>query len=165
MLKKLVLAAVVVAALTAGAGSAAAADGARGQTLAFAVADVQPGPPTADCPLFTLTFRLVPFGGGPAGTGFSCVQSMVGCDPFVVGCTQIVHAIFTLNLAAGSITADMRLRETFIAENRATTLDLGRITSGTGAYAGATGFLVGGGLITFTPTGIDARIVLIAHIL
>jgi hypothetical protein len=42
-------------------------------------------------------------------------------------------------------------------------LAAGRITSGTGAYAGADGSIVGGGIATFTPTGVDARIVYVVR--
>src|SRR5207302_1799602 len=97
--------------------------------------------------------------GAPAGNGTSCILSTTGCDPFFVGCHQVTKAIFTFNLARGSVSAPMTLHETFVTDSSVLQLGAGRISSGTGAFAGAHGSIVGGGLVTFTATGVDSRLV------
>lgn len=161
MTKKLALALMAVATLAAGAGTAAAADRDERHTLTLAIENVQIGEPTADCPaatLFAISFSLVSVAGETVGDGVACVQSLAGCDPFVVGCSQVAQSVFVFHLPGGSITADMTLHETFLTESTILQIAFGRITSGTGVYAGATGRIFGGGLATFAATGVVPRL-------
>ena len=66
--------------------------------------------------------------------------------------TQKVTALVTLE-RGGPLTFRAAFRETFVSENTIVQIVHGRVTSGTGVYAGARGRLLGGGTATFLPDG------------
>jgi hypothetical protein len=155
-----VLAGIVCAlALTAGA---AHADGGDRETITFSVQNVGP----ADCPeaLFGLSFDLVSPAGNALGTGTSCVRSIDGCEPFVAGCRQTVHAVFTLDFGRGSLTVPMKLREVWPTESSLTQRGTGRIAGGTGDFVDARGRVKGGGALAFTEQGLASEVVYTVHL-
>jgi hypothetical protein len=87
------------------------------------------------------------------GTGQTCIASPDGCDPFVAYCRQTVRSTLTLDLARGSLTVPLRLLEIRPTENSFIQLGAGRVSSGTGAYASATGRVAGGGAGSFDEQG------------
>lgn len=157
-----VLAALACAlALTAGS---AQANGGDGSTIVFGVQNV--GDASAACPgaWFGLSFDMVSPDGGLLGTGRTCVESIVGCFPFVVGCEQTVRATFILDFAGGSLTVPMRLHELFVTDSSLTQRGMGRIAAGTGDFADARGRLKGGGTATFTEQGVVADLVYVVRL-
>jgi hypothetical protein len=148
------LAALVIALLCAAVIGAGSAHAAPPNVLVVGYEDIAFGPPTAECPLFTVTFTVVSASGERLGTGTSCVQRISGnCDPLRVGCRQTVDTVFTFHLRAGSITVRTVLLEFGTSENSLFEVASGRITSGTGAFEGKGGALVGAGSLTFNPDG------------
>jgi hypothetical protein len=101
------------------------------------------------CPGGLITFSVLSLSGEALGSGTSCVQSINGCEPFAVGCKQNVHAILTFTFSEGSVTVDTTLKERFISETALEQRARGQVTSGTGAYAGASGRLHGEGTLDF----------------
>ena len=87
--------------------------------------------------------------GRPLGTGQTCIASIEGCDPFTPFCRQVVNATLTFYLARGSLTVAARLVEIHPTESSFIQFGRGEVSAGTGAYAGATGHLTGGGAGSF----------------
>ena len=101
------------------------------------------------CPGGLISFDLLSPTGEPLGSGTSCVQSFEGCEPFVVGCKQRVHAIFTFAFSEGSVIVDATLKERFISDTALEQRARGKVTGGTAAYANARGRLRGEGTLDF----------------
>jgi hypothetical protein len=161
--KTVVLAVVaVLAGFASSAGPAGARDAQR-QVVAFSVQNL--GDASAACPdaLFGLSFDMVGPGGSALGTGRSCVRSLTGCE-FAAGCKARVRATFVLDLACGSITARMALRETWSTDALVIQRGEGSIVSGTGAFAGARGSVEGAGVIEFGETGASPLLVYVVRV-
>jgi hypothetical protein len=133
-------------ALTAGT---AGADAGKRSLIVFTVQNI--GDASAACPgsLFGLSFEMV-LGRAKLGTGLSCVRSVEGCA--TAGCRQTINTTFTLTFARGTLTAPMVLEELFLTDTLVLTRDRGSISSGTGAFASATGSINCVGTIRFTAT-------------
>ena len=103
---------------------------------------------------FGLAFDMASPSGTPLGTGESCVHaSDDGCAPFTPFCRVRRDATFTLRFARGTVTARMTVREVMPTESTFIQRGKGRITSGTGEFADASGQIDGGGVIEFTDLG------------
>src|SRR5262245_45894392 len=162
--------AIIAGLLAALAGSAqASVDNGNRQprVLVFTVQNLGDG--SASCPappfLFGLSFDMASPGGSQLGSGVSCVQSIQppeGCA--AAGCRDTVHAIFTLSLPGGTLTAPMVLHETYLTDATVLQLDYGTITSGTGNFAGAMGSIGCAGTVTFTSTSVIPRLVCVVHV-
>jgi hypothetical protein len=101
------------------------------------------------CPGGLISFDMLSLTGEPLGSGTSCVQSIEGCDPFVIGCKQKLRAILTFMFSEGSVTVDATLRERFISDAALEQRARGKVTSGTGVYADTRGRLRGEGTLDF----------------
>jgi hypothetical protein len=150
--KSVVLAVMAVLAGVASSAASAGAREAQRQVVAFSVQNL--GDASAACPdaLFGLSFDMVGPDGSTLGSGRSCVRSQTGCE-FAAGCKARVRATFVLDLACGSITARVTLRETWPTDSLLIQRAEGSIVSGTGALAGARGSLEGAGVVQFSDTG------------
>ena len=104
MTKKILIAALTAAALMAG--TAQGSDGGR-STLAVSLAPDFSLP--VSCPGFGL--RVDSLAGRPLGTGQTCIHSSVGCEEFVPFCRETIRSTLTLDLARGSLTVPLTLRE------------------------------------------------------
>ena len=109
---------IVIAAVCAVALTAAPAYARGGQRSTVVMNLVPSGDASAACPgsLFGLAFDLTSPSGERLGTGRSCVDSIVGCDPFP-RCHQTVHATLTFDLARGSVTVPATLQEVWPDES------------------------------------------------
>ena len=135
----------------------ATARGATPTTINFTVQNVAFG----DC----ISFDMVSPGGPLLGTGVSCVQSVQppeGCSS--AGCTDTVHAIFTLDLGRGTLTLPVTLNERWLTDTTVRQIDSGRVVSGTGDFAGVDGSLFCAGTLTFTATGLAPRLICTLHV-
>jgi hypothetical protein len=155
---RILIAAVCAIAIAVAAAPASASGGHRSTVVMNMVPS---GDASAACSgsLFGLAFDLTSPSGEDLGTGRSCIGSIDGCDPFQPGCHQTVHATFTLELARGSLTIRTTLHEVRPDESSFIQVGHGTVTSGTGAYAHASGCLNGGGAGRFTEHGFEGRIV------
>jgi hypothetical protein len=118
------------------------------------------------CPddaLFGFAFDVSSSNGTPVGTGRTCVESLVGCDPFVAFCHQTAHATLTLDLRRGSLIVDLVLLEVLPTESSFVQFGQGTISGGTGDFAAARGQMVGGGRGTFdNQGGFTGRLIYVA---
>lgn len=145
MLKKLLLALLcAMAALVAATPAHSAEKGA----IVVRVTSVEFLPPAGDC-LFGAVSPLQPIRGS-AGTLEVCIKTFnLGCN----GRCQTLTGTATWSFPTGQIFTEIRIVEFFLDESTTVALWSGRITGGTGEYAGATGALRGGGRIVFGPAG------------
>jgi hypothetical protein len=151
-----------VVAVFAGSADARVENGNRQpKVLVFTVQNLGDG--SASCPappfLFGLSFDMSSPGGGQLGSGVSCVQSIdppEGCAS--AGCRDTVHAVFTLALRGGTLTAQMVLHETYLTDTTVLQIDHGTITAGTGNFVGAGGSIGCAGTVTFTPTSVIPKL-------
>ena len=144
-----------IAVLAFGLALAAAPAQASHRTIPFDVQlDFGRAPACAVDDQFGLAFDMVSPGGALLGTGQSCVHSVDDrCEPFTPFCRVTSDATFTLDFGGGSVTARMKLREVKPTESSLVQRGKGKITSGTGEFAGAHGDVDGGGTIEFTELG------------
>lgn len=150
----------IIAALTFGLALSAAPAQARDRTIVFEVRLVE-RPTTCDVEHdeFGLAFDMVSLSGAVLGTGQSCVHhTKDGCLEFRPFCRLTRDATFTLDFRRGTVASRMTLREVKPTEGVFLQHGTGRITSGTGAFAGAHGRVEGGGVIEFTPTSIETAV-------
>lgn len=145
-------------------GSAQAKPGSGDRKIVAAVQDIGFEPPTAACELGTITFSLVGLDGRPKGTGVSCIHSIVGCDPFFVGCQATALVDFTLTFAQGSITAPVVIKEVWRTETTVAQRVKGRISSGTGAFTDARGSIKCRGGLQFTETGVIPNLICVVRV-
>jgi hypothetical protein len=112
-------------------------------------------------PDFCLEFPLLTPAGAPLGHGRACITGGdFSCFPVpYAGCQQTTSSTFEFTLPGGSVTASMKLRELFLDESTLVQFGTGRIIDGTGAYAGARGQIVGGGLLNLTDEGFEGRLI------
>jgi hypothetical protein len=134
------------------------------QRLAVSLVPVDRSISCAPDDLFGIAFDVQSLGGRSLGTGGSCVQSLAGCDPFVPFCHRSVEATMTLALADGTLTAPLRLHEVLPTEASFLQRGAGPISTGTGAYTGAAGWIRGGGFGAFTETGFAGRLIYVVHL-
>lgn len=122
-------------------------------------------PAGLDCIAFA-TFSISTPSGTALGSGSTCLTGGdFACFPVAfAGCKQTALATFTLGLPGGSVRAEMTLREIFTSESALVQIGAGRIVGGTGAFAGARGFVAGAGPIAFTDAGIDANLTYVIHV-
>src|SRR5687767_7482554 len=118
---------VLLLALIGALGSATAASAVSDNSKeSYGIGNVQFG--GAEGCLFVISFTLLAPDGTTAGTGESCVRSLVGCDPFFDGCRQTAEATQTFTLPGrGTITADVTLNERLFADGRLEQKARGRI--------------------------------------
>ena len=156
---------ILIAAVCAVALTAAPAYARGGQRSTVVMNLVPSGDASAACPgsLFGLAFDLTSPSGERLGTGRSCVDSIVGCDPFP-RCHQTVHATLTFDLARGSVTVPATLQEVWPDESSFVQFGHGTVSGGTGAYARASGRLDGGGAGRFTEQGFEGRLVYVLRL-
>ena len=144
--------------------------------LTSATASAHPGKPTTivftvqnlgfagcDGGLFALTFDLTALDGDQLGQGVSCVHVPSDCPP-VAGCRGVVQATFTLTFARGSLTAPVALHELWLSESTILQVTQGKVTSGTGIFAGATGSIGCVGTVRFTETDVIPKIVCVVRV-
>jgi hypothetical protein len=143
-----------LAALLALAAGSARASGHDHTKTVYAIENIGFELPSAACELGVITFSLVGPGGAQAGTGASCIHDIVGCS-FLAGCRDTVFADFTFAFPNGSVTAPVELDEVWETDTFVTQRAKGKISSGTGAYAGAKGSIKCAGSIEFTATALD----------
>jgi len=151
------LAAAIGAVLPAGAGATPAS------RIVFSVENL--GDAGAACDGFGLSFDMVSPAGSLLGRGRSCMGSFDGCDPsvsFRPGCHATISVTFVLDFADGSLTAPMTLREVYPDPLTIRQHGEGRVSGGSGAYAGASGVVEGGGTILFAPFAVD--LVYVVHL-
>ena len=146
--------------LTAGT---ARAHGNKPSLIVFTVQNLGDGSAACQGSLFGLTFDMASPGGGPLGSGLSCVQSLEGCQ-FAAGCHDTVDATFTLGLRRGTVTAPVVLNETWLTDTTVLQLDHGTITSGTGDFAGAAGSIHCAGTLRFTDMDVIPSLVCIVRL-
>ncbi len=139
------------------AGSAQADDDGADRKIVVAIEDVGFLEPTGACELGTITFALVARGNSPSGSGTSCIHVIDGCS-FAAGCRATVFADFTFTFPQGSVTAPMVLKEVWPTNTFVRQRAKGRISSGTGAFAGARGSIKCRGTIDFS-VGADPDVV------
>lgn len=157
MKAKLITAALCAVALTA----APAQAGGGGETLAVTLAPNLAG--LASCPegQFGFALDVGSLAGHPLGTGQTCITSSEGCDPFVAFCRTRVRATLTLDLPRGSLT----LLEVWLGESSFIQAGSGVVRSGTGAFAGVTSRIAGGGRGAFDEHGnFSGRLVYVAEL-
>jgi hypothetical protein len=115
-------------------------------------------------PDFCFEFPLLTPAGAPLGHGRACITGGdFACFPAYAGCRQTTYSTFEFTLPRGSVTASMKLRELFLDESTLVQVGTGRITGGTGAYAGARGQIVGGGLLNLTDVGFEGRLIYVVR--
>jgi hypothetical protein len=134
------------------AGSAQAENGSASR-IVFTIQNFGDGSAACGDALFGLSFDMVSPRGALLGTGRACVHAIDGCDPFgawVPGCHRTLQDTFVLDFAQGSVIAQVRLREVFPTPTTFIQLGVGPIAAGTGSFAGARGYVVGGGSGSFT---------------
>jgi hypothetical protein len=156
----------IVAALALAAGSAGAP--LKATTITFSAQNFGDGSAACAPGGFGLSFDMISPAGALLGTGVSCILSSAGCDPFVAfvpGCHSTTEARFELHFANGSVTAPMKLFELYRTPTAFLQVGVGKISAGTGAFAGARGIVDGGGTGAFTDTGLDSQIVYTVHAL
>jgi hypothetical protein len=137
--------AVVAAALLVAAGSAQAAP----QTTVVTVGDLVLG--GAPGCVFTVSGPLFDASGTPTGNVEACVKSFeFSTEPFY---SQTIVSEVAYALPGGTIFATVDVHELFVTDTRATHTERGEITGGTGAYAGASGKIVGSGVLVFDAAG------------
>jgi hypothetical protein len=144
-------------ALALAAGSAQADVDHANKKIVVAVDEIGFLEPTAACELGTITFALVPRASRPHGSGASCIHRIDGCS-FAAGCRATVFADFTFSFPQGSVTAPMLLKEVWPTATFVRQRARGRISSGTGAFAGARGSIKCRGTIDFS-VGADPDVV------
>lgn len=139
------------------AGSAQADDDSADRKIVVAVEEIGFLEPTDACEFGTITFALVPRGNGLSGSGASCIHEIDGCS-FAAGCRATVFADFTFTFPQGSLTAPMVLKEVWPTDTFVRQRARGRISSGTGVFAGARGSIRCRGTIDFG-VGVDPDVV------
>jgi len=127
--------------------------------IALRLQNVEFQNPTDDCPYGVATFDLADESNHSVGAGTACFKSLEGCDPFVPGCRDTASAVFTLSLEGGSITAPVTLRELALSYQTLLQVGSGKISGGTGNFAGATGLIQGGGTVFFDDSGLHPTLV------
>jgi hypothetical protein len=161
MTKKILVAALAAActvALTAGP-----AQGSGHSTLAVSLVPNFAAP--VSCAGFGFGLDVASLSGRPLGTGQTCIDSTVGCDPFVPFCRQTVRSTLTLDLARGSLTMPLMLCEILPSESSFIQTGRGTVSGGTGIYAGAKGRVAGGGAGSFDEQGaFTGRLVYVADL-
>lgn len=150
-------------ALALSAGSARA-DGSDRSRIVFSAENVVDASASCSGALFGLSFDMVSPAGDLLGSGRSCVHSIDGCFPFVPGCRQTVRSTFHLDFGRGTLTAPMRLREVWPTETSFRQRGKGKITGGTGDFAGVRGRVKGGGAGAFTDQGLVADLVYVLRL-
>jgi hypothetical protein len=125
--------------------------------IVFTVANLGP----ADC---GLSFDMVSPAGNLLGRGVSCIHSIQPPDCSSAGCRDTVDATFTLPFADGSLAAPILLNEHWLSDSLVLQVDRGTVTSGTGAFAGATGSIFCAGTVQFTATAVITKITCIVHL-
>ena len=155
----------LVALVALSAASSAGARDSEAEKIVFSVQNLGDASGACDGALFGLSFDMVSPDGSVLGTGRSCVGSSVGCDPsvdFHPGCHDTIGTTFVLDFADGSLVAPMTLREQYPDPVTVRQHGEGRVSGGTGAYAGASGVVEGGGTVVFDPFAVD--IVYVVHL-
>ena len=91
--------------------------------------------------------------GAIVGSVENCIlRSDFACSQ--AGCTLVENALQTFQLAGGTVSVRARLTYRFNADfSSANHVIVGSVVGGTGAYAGASGALIGGGPIQIDPDG------------
>jgi hypothetical protein len=125
--------------------------------IVFTVANLGP----ADC---GLSFDMVSPAGDLLGRGVSCIHSIEPPDCSSAGCHDTVDATFTLPFTDGSLTAPILLNEHWLSDSLVLQIDRGTVTSGTGAFAGATGSIFCAGTVQFTATAVITKITCVVHL-
>lgn len=143
----------LLVALAAAAGSAQAKPDNGHLKIVAEVEEIGFELPTPTCELGIITFSLVSPNGGALGTGVSCIHSIVGCS-FAAGCRATAFADFILTFPQGSVTAPMVIAEVWPTDTTVAQHAKGKITSGTGAFAGAKGSIKCNGGLEFTETAV-----------
>jgi hypothetical protein len=83
----------------------------------------------------------------------------------VAFCRQTVRATLTLDLARGSLTVPLTLREVLPSESSFIQAGRGEVSAGTGVYAAARGPVAGGGAGSFDEQGaFSGRLVYVAEL-
>jgi hypothetical protein len=141
--------------------TASAHDGVPTKKIVFTVQNL--GFTGCDDGLFALTFDLVAPAGRKLGDGVSCVHVPSDCPP-VAGCRGVVQATFTLTFARGSLIAPVALHELWLSESTILQVTQGKITSGTGVFAGATGSIGCVGTVRFAGTDVIPKIVCVVRV-
>jgi hypothetical protein len=132
-------------------GSSAAASTATREAIVFRIVDTPVFlEPTAECPYGRGEAQLRSLRGAIVGRVENCVlASEFSCEG---RCTLTERARQTFHLRDGTIDVSARLIYRFSDDfSFALHTISGSIVGGTGRYAGASGWLVGGGLIRFDP--------------
>jgi hypothetical protein len=160
----------ITAMLVLAAAVAAAPAGARpahdDRKIHVRIMDLQFGPPTAACAAGTATYSLVFLDGAPAGTGTGCLTSDVSQCPVtpVVGCRDTVLSTLTFTFTGkGSVTAPSTFKQVQVSDTAIEFRATGKITQGTGEFAGARGEMKGSGTIDFAAPQPDATWVVDVH--
>jgi hypothetical protein len=154
-MRRILSASIAVVALLMLALSTATAQAATRQIVVMKFENIGFAEPTQACPVFIITFDIVSPDGSPLGTGSSCIQSFVGCDPFFVGCRQRAETIFTFALSGRDpIVVAATVNEIVLDDDPFT---LAHFTRGT--VVNGTGQLIGAGTIVFTAEGIQSNLV------
>ena len=109
---------------------------------------------SADC-IFTVSGPLLEATGAPTGSFEACVKEFNSSTEPFYSQTSVQEIAYTL--PGGTIFATVRTHELLVTPSRLTYAAKGEITGGTGIYNGATGRIVGNGIIGFA-SGIDANI-------
>jgi hypothetical protein len=128
------------------ASAAGAGHGQRTITLRIVAAPRSLGP-TRDCPGGQVQSRLVTRGGRIAGTALDCVLGATITHPPNALVGKVTEQVVETDaIPGGQITS--RQRQVFrfnAAGTRARASFRGKVTGGTGSYAGARGMILGGG--------------------
>jgi hypothetical protein len=157
MTKKILIAAIAASLM------AAPAQAAEGGRTTLAVSLVPDFSLPVSCAGFGL--RVDSLAGRPLGTGQTCIRSSVGCEEFVPFCRETIHATLTLDLARGSLTVPLTLREVLPSDSSFIQVGRGEVSAGTGIYAAARGPVAGGGAGSFDEQGVfSGRIVYVAEL-
>jgi hypothetical protein len=155
---------VLVAAVTAAPAGARSAhhDG----PILVRILDLQFGEPTADCAAGVATYSLASLGGAPVGTGTGCLTSDVSQCPVTpfVGCRDTVLSTLTFTFTGrGSVTSPSTFKQVQVSDTAIVFCATGKITEGTGEFAGARGEMKGSGTIDFAAPQPDAIWVVDLH--
>jgi hypothetical protein len=163
---KKILTASIAASLAAAliAGPAQGSDAGR-STLAVSLVPDFSLPVSCPEMQFGFGLRVDSLAGRPLGTGQTCIRSSQGCDPFVAFCRQTVHSTLTLDLARGSLTVPLTLREVVPSLSSFIQVGRGEVSAGTGVYAAARGLVAGGGAGSIDEQGaFSGRLVYVADL-
>jgi hypothetical protein len=115
---------------------------------------------TPECPGGGSTVPLASVSGRPQGEASLCISEVI---PTRRGFVEI--GTMTLELAEGSIVAAVRIAFAFSADgSRALQLGAGTVVDGTGTYAGASGWIRGGGPIVLGPDGPEPNLTYVVRL-